>query len=113
MAIGQLENWAPGTQVTHAVNGAEAVEAVRNGRFDLVLMDIQMPEMNGYDATRAIRALPGDRSGVPIIAMSANVMKAEMDRCAEAGMNAFVPKPYKREELMGAIGKVVNGAQGA
>ncbi len=69
--------------------------------------------MNGYDATRAIRALPGDRSRVPIIAMSANVMKAEMDRCAEAGMNAFVPKPYKREELMGAIRKVVNGDQGA
>ena len=71
--------------------------------LDVVLMDIQMPEMNGYEAAKAIRALPGDKSRIPIIAMSANVMKAEVDRCLEAGMNAFVPKPYKKEQLLSAI----------
>ncbi|MBK7945636.1 MAG: response regulator [Flavobacteriales bacterium] len=103
VAQGHLEDWLPGARLTHVLNGAEALEAVRNSSFDVVLMDIQMPEMNGYDAAKAIRALTGDRSHIPIIAMSANVMKAEIDRCREAGMNAFVPKPYKKEQLMQAI----------
>ncbi len=107
VAQGHLENWLPGAQLTHVLNGTLAVEAVRKGRYDVVLMDIQMPEMNGYDAAKAIRALPGDKSRIPIIAMSANVMKAEVDRCLEAGMNAFVPKPYKKEQLLSAIGQVV------
>ncbi|MBK9174823.1 MAG: response regulator [Flavobacteriales bacterium] len=107
VAEGHLENWLPGVRLVHAVNGAKALEAMRNERFDLVLMDIQMPEMNGYDAARAIRALPDEKSRVPIIAMSANVMKAEIDRCMEAGMTDFVPKPYKREQLMQAIERAV------
>jgi CheY-like chemotaxis protein len=107
VAQGHLENWLPSARLTHVLNGALAVEAVRNGTFDLVLMDIQMPEMNGYDAAKAIRALPGERSRIPIVAMTANVMKAEIDRCAEAGMNAFVPKPYSSEQLLEAIEKVV------
>jgi CheY-like chemotaxis protein len=94
-------------KVFHVVNGAKAVEAMKTDGYDLVLMDIQMPEMNGYDATKAIRSLPGDKSRIPIIAMSANVMKAEIDRCKEAGMNAFVPKPYKRDELTTAIMKAL------
>jgi class 3 adenylate cyclase/ligand-binding sensor domain-containing protein/CheY-like chemotaxis protein len=108
VAIGQLENWSKGIAVTHVLNGARAVEALRTDRFDLVLMDIQMPELNGYDAAKAIRALPGVQGRIPIIAMSANVMKAEIDRCLEAGMNGFVPKPFKREELTGAIERVLN-----
>jgi len=96
-------------RLVHVLNGSKAVEAVRAGDFDVVLMDVQMPEMNGYDATRAIRALPGDKSRVPIIAMSANVMKAEIDRCLEAGISKFVPKPYKQEQLLSAIESVLNG----
>ncbi|HRH70822.1 MAG TPA: adenylate/guanylate cyclase domain-containing protein [Flavobacteriales bacterium] len=107
VAQGHLENWLPHTKLTHVLNGALAVEALRSNAFDLVLMDIQMPELNGYDAAKAIRALPGDRSRTPIIAMSANVMKAEIDRCMEAGMNAFVPKPYKKEQLLDAIAMVM------
>jgi class 3 adenylate cyclase/ligand-binding sensor domain-containing protein len=112
VAQGHLEDWVPGVQLTHVRNGALAVEALINGQFDVVLMDIQMPEMNGYDATKAIRALNGPKSAIPIIAMSANVMKAEMDRCMEAGMNAFVPKPYKKEQLLDAIEKAVKKNQG-
>jgi len=66
--------------------------------------------MNGYDATKAIRALAGDKSRIPIIAMTANVMKEEVERCKEAGMNGYVPKPFKREELMNAIGISLNKA---
>jgi len=61
--------------------------------YDLILMDVQMPEMNGYDATRAIRALGGARSRVPVIAMTANVMKAELDQCAEAAWTAMSRSP--------------------
>jgi class 3 adenylate cyclase/ligand-binding sensor domain-containing protein len=107
VAMGQLENWSPGVQVRHVPNGALAVEALKGGSFDVVLMDIQMPVMNGYDAARAIRALPGAKAHTPVIAMSANVMKAEMDRCTEAGMNGFVPKPFKREELTATISRVL------
>ncbi|HNE79769.1 MAG TPA: adenylate/guanylate cyclase domain-containing protein [Flavobacteriales bacterium] len=109
VAQGHLEHAIPGMRLVHVLNGTKAVEAVRAGDFDVVLMDVQMPEMNGYDATRAIRALPGDKSRVPIIAMSANVMKAEIDRCLEAGMSKFVPKPYKQEQLLSAIESVLNG----
>ena len=75
--------------------------------YDVALMDVQMPEMDGYMATRAIRALPGNKSRLPIVALTANVMQAEVDRCMEAGMNAFVPKPFKREELMKALQEVL------
>ncbi|MBK9416858.1 MAG: response regulator [Flavobacteriales bacterium] len=78
--------------------------------YDVILMDVQMPEMNGYDATKAIRALAGAKSRIPIIAMTANVMKEEVERCKEAGMNGYVPKPFKREELMNAIGISLNKA---
>jgi len=74
----------------------------------VVLMDVQMPEIDGYQATRAIRAMPGNKSRLPIIALTANVMQAEVDRCMEAGMNAFVPKPFKREELMKALQEVLS-----
>ncbi|MCB0780158.1 MAG: response regulator, partial [Flavobacteriales bacterium] len=92
-----------------AKNGREAVRMVREQEYDLVLMDVQMPEMNGYDATRAIRGL-GDRfERLPIIAMTANVMKAEVQRCIDAGMNGFIPKPFEREELLATLHSVMAG----
>jgi len=103
VAKDELADAIPGVQVDHAENGKVALERARVGDYDLVLMDVQMPEMNGYDATRAIRALPDDRSRVPIIAMTANVMEAELKLCHEAGMTGHIPKPFSREELMNAI----------
>jgi signal transduction histidine kinase/CheY-like chemotaxis protein len=97
----------PGVHIDVAPNGQLAVEMVGRNHYDLVLMDVQMPVMNGYDATRAIRAMTGDRSRIPIIAMTANVMKAEVDRCVEAGMDGFIPKPFRQEELVEAIAKVI------
>ncbi len=103
----QLEHAIPGVHIDLATNGQEALEMVQANAYDLVLMDVQMPVMDGYAATRAIRALISDRSRIPIVAMTANVLKPQVDRCLEAGMNGFVPKPFKPEQLIDAIGKAL------
>ena len=78
-----------------ANNGAEAVELVQQCEFDLVLMDCQMPVMDGYRATRLIRELPDGRCAqLPIIALTANTMQGDEQKCMDAGMNAFLAKPY-------------------
>ena len=102
----ELEEWYPGARVDHALNGAKAVELVKGNRYHVVLMDIQMPVMDGYDATRAIRALYGDKANTPIIAMTANAMAAEKQRCFDAGMDGFIPKPFKKDDLVGEIRRV-------
>jgi CheY-like chemotaxis protein len=86
-----------------ANDGAEAVERVRAGRFDLVLMDIKMPVMDGVAATRAIRALPGACGRVPIIALTANAEPEDADGYLAAGMNGVVEKPMKPEHLLAAL----------
>lgn len=84
-------------------NGAEAVEAVANGAFDLVLMDIEMPKMNGVDATAAIRALGGPAASVPIIAMTANEHLDDRKAYEKAGMSDYVRKPVEGAQLLEAI----------
>jgi len=90
-----------------AGNGVEALHAVRQIAYDVVLMDIHMPEMDGLEATYAIRALPSANASVPIIALTANAFADDMSKCRAAGMNAHVPKPFRREELIAAIAKVL------
>ncbi|MEZ4740188.1 MAG: adenylate/guanylate cyclase domain-containing protein [Flavobacteriales bacterium] len=108
VAQGELEDAIPGVMVDVAPNGAVAVQMVQQKAYDLVLMDIQMPVMNGYEATRAMRALSG-RARIPIVALTANTMQAERDRCREAGMDGFIPKPFKRKELLNALREVLEG----
>jgi len=86
-----------------AVNGKIAVEMIQKNKYDIVLMDVQMPEMNGYEATRAIRSLDGATSIIPIIAMTANDIQQEIDKCFDSGMNAYVPKPFDSKELVNKI----------
>jgi two-component system sensor histidine kinase/response regulator len=90
---------AGGLEVTLAENGVEAVEWVKKMRFDIVLMDMQMPDMDGTQATRLIRKLP-QGSGLPIIAMTAAAMDADRQECLAAGMNAHVAKPIDAELLV-------------
>ena len=84
-------------------NGRAAVEAVATRRYDVVLMDVHMPEMDGCEATRAIRALPGVSGTVPIIALSASVMADELRQCQVAGMNGYVAKPINPSALADAL----------
>ena len=97
-----------GAEVTAAENGREAVEIFQSsprGTFDAVLMDVMMPEMNGLEATRAIRAFEGcpPDSGIPIIAMTANVFADDVKACLEAGMNSHVGKPLDMQVLAAEI----------
>jgi len=86
-----------------ATDGVEAVEAARTGRFDLILMDIKMPRMDGVTATREIRALPGAPGRVPIIALTANADPEDAAGYLKAGMNGVVEKPMKPENLLRAL----------
>ena len=93
-----------------AANGRLAVAAAREGHFDLVLMDIQMPHMDGLEATRAIRALPGPRGQAPIIALTANAMSHQRLACLEAGMNGVAAKPISPQALLTEIALVLQNA---
>ena len=98
-----------GFTLVHVVNGELAVEAVQQQYFDLVLMDIQMPVMNGIDASMAIRQLKGEVSQIPIVAMTAHSLHGEMQNCYIAGMNGYVAKPFKPDDLFNSIIEAVNG----
>jgi len=96
-----------GVIVETANNGKEAVEIIQKGQFNLVLMDIQMPEMDGYEATQAIRSLPGTFRSIPIIAMTAHAMKGDREKCLAAGMDGYVSKPVKPIDLQEVIAQWV------
>ncbi|MBR1691704.1 MAG: response regulator [Lachnospiraceae bacterium] len=98
-----------GFEVEEAENGAEGVEKFRNappGYYDAILMDIQMPEMNGYEASKAIRALPESRGAhIPIFAMTANAFDEDKQLALDAGMSGHIAKPIDREKLIDALSK--------
>lgn len=105
---------ALGLELTWAENGREAVDAFASsepGTFDAVLMDIRMPEMDGYQATRAIRALPRpDAATVPVIAMTADAFSEDIGRARDAGMDAHVAKPIDLRELVRTLARCLAGA---
>ena len=106
LAVINLETW--GHRVTVADNGEKAVAAVEKEKFDLVLMDIQMPKMSGFEATATIRQceqITGTR--VPIIAMTANAMAGDRENCMKAGMDDYVTKPIRYRQLLAAMERVV------
>jgi PAS domain S-box-containing protein len=103
-----------GHEVVVANNGLVALAALERETFDLVLMDVQMPEMGGFEATAAIRQREASRGGyaplgraIPVIAMTAHAMKGDRERCLEAGMNDYVAKPVRAKELAEAVARVL------
>lgn len=103
-----------GWEVVVATDGEEAVQAWQKGSFDVILMDVQMPGIDGLEATRRIRELEAlqdtgadaqHRSHIPIIAMTAHALKGDRERCLEAGMDGYISKPIRREELYAAVGE--------
>ncbi|HKL39193.1 MAG TPA: ATP-binding protein, partial [Cryomorphaceae bacterium] len=101
-----LESLIPDVHLDIAENGLIALEMATANEYDAILMDAQMPEMDGLDSTRSIRKLPDStKSQIPIIALTASVHKADIDKCLDAGMNDFVPKPFTRDELLGTLAK--------
>jgi signal transduction histidine kinase len=108
VASDTIHSYVDGLYIEEAANGREAVDKHREGNYDLVIMDVQMPEMDGYEATRRIRAdLPHPMKATPVLAMTANVLKEEVDRCLAAGMNAFITKPFKPEDLIARISELL------
>ncbi len=112
LAIRLLEK--VGHTVTVVGTGTSAVEAAARQKFDLVLMDVQMPEMDGFEATRLLRELEArgtaDVCHLPIVAMTAHAMKGDRERCLEAGMDAYVSKPIRPAELYQAIATAMKAA---
>ena len=101
--LAQLLLRKAGHRVDVAGDGSEAVDAVRARPYDVVLMDVQMPVMDGLEATRRIRALPEPGKKLPIIAMTANAMSGDRERCLQSGMNDYISKPIDAADLLAKI----------
>lgn len=111
LAMALLEN--EGCHVTHAMDGRAALAEAQKGAFDMVFMDMRMPEMDGLQATRAIRQLGGEWLQIPIIALTANAFSTDKQACREAGMNGFLTKPITVDGLLAAKRHWTNKAKQA
>jgi CheY-like chemotaxis protein/HPt (histidine-containing phosphotransfer) domain-containing protein len=107
LAIALLERW--GHRVTVAENGQVALDWVSKHTFDVILMDMMMPVMDGLEATRRIRALQTEAAKVPIVAMTANAMESDRERCMQAGMDDYISKPIKAQELLALLQNMGRG----
>jgi signal transduction histidine kinase len=99
----------PDVEIDHASNGLEAVKMVEQGNYALVLMDIQMPEMDGYEATRRIRQMV-IKKATPIMAMTANATPEEIAKCFESGVDEYISKPFNPDDLFEKMGRLINGS---
>jgi two-component system, sensor histidine kinase SagS len=93
-----------------AENGVDALQRIERNAFKLVLMDMMMPVMNGYDATKAIRANPKTKH-LPVIALTANAMKGEDEKCRAAGCSDYLAKPYSKDQILNAIAMLLKKSQ--
>jgi CheY-like chemotaxis protein len=97
-----------GHRVTFAENGKEALDLVTHQDYDVVIMDVHMPEMDGLTSTRLIRRLAGERGKIPVIALTADVMNEARERALAAGVDEFISKPVQKEKLDQAIKLWIN-----
>jgi CheY-like chemotaxis protein/HPt (histidine-containing phosphotransfer) domain-containing protein len=102
---------AAGHEVTCVDGGAAAVQAAAQSDFDIILMDLRMPEVDGFEATRLIRALGGKRGRVPIVALTADAFPEQVDDCKRAGMISHVAKPFTQAALLTALANAIENRQ--
>ncbi|HET7490081.1 MAG TPA: response regulator [Acidimicrobiales bacterium] len=102
-----------GYRVDTVADGTEALEALTRVRYDAVVMDCEMPVLDGYEASAAIRRLDGPEADIPIVAVTASALSADVERALAAGMNAHVAKPIDRDELAATLARLVGGKEGA
>lgn len=107
-----MESLTPDAVLTEAVNGMQALEACRNKYFSIILMDVQMPVMDGIEATKQIRMLPGYEK-IPIIGVTAGNVAGEREKCLESGMADFLPKPFKKADLQEILKKYISADTGS
>ena len=98
-----------GYHVTVAENGHQAVDALRSDDFDVVLMDVQMPELDGIQATRQIRALPAPKNEILIIAMTAHAMTGAREEYLAAGMDDYISKPFQAALVLSKLSRLADG----
>ena len=92
-----------------ATNGQEAVDLLMENEFDVVLMDVQMPVMNGFEATQHIRhKIPSPKNRIPVVALTASVLRSDLDNCRDAGMNGIIPKPFTATQLIRGVAEALN-----
>jgi CheY-like chemotaxis protein len=107
VAIYMLEK--QGHQVKGVMNGEEALDALEKGNFELILMDVQMPKMDGFKATQLIRRKEQETGlHIPIIAMTAHAMKGDREKCLEVGMDEYLSKPLNAKQLTETIARVMS-----
>ena len=99
-----------GCDVDLAANGREALEKLEQGIYDVVFMDCQMPEMDGYEATREIRRQGAGGEHIPVIAMTAHAMPGDREKCIDAGMDDYIAKPVRPENFASALERWCAGA---
>lgn len=97
--VAQLMLQGLGVGVTTAANGEEALRQIELASFDVILMDCQMPLLDGFEATARIRARIDERAATPIVALTANAMSGDRDRCLRAGMDDYLAKPFSKKSL--------------
>ncbi len=108
VASDTLQLKIPGARIHTAIDGVDALEIFHRDSFDIILMDVNMPRMDGYECTRRIRGSAHAHKNIPIIALTASAIGKDVDRCLEYGMNSFVVKPFRPDELLRTIAQVLH-----